>query len=109
MHNSLLHGAFAIPDQRHGYTVLDVQHGVITALDDESTTVTSPDGFTRTYLVGERDRATAEHSWSVTVTTGCRVTVTSHDGVHQILDVSGPASDAVGHAPEADGLPAGAT
>lgn len=102
----LLHGAFAMPDQRRGYTVVDVQHGVITAMDDDTTTVTSPDGFTRSYLVGVRDRDLAGAHRGVPITIGCRVWVSAQDGAHQILEVSAPAPDATDHAPEADALPA---
>lgn len=89
----LLHGAYAIPDARNGYTVVNVHQGVITAFDDDTTTVTSPDGFTRTYPLGRLERDTAMLAHGLTLDAGTRVTVMSAKGVHRFLEVAGASPD----------------
>jgi hypothetical protein len=89
----LLHGAYAMPDARNGYTVVYVQQGVITAFDDDTTTVTSPDGFTRTYPLGRLERDTAVLAHGIGLDAGSRVTVMSAKGVHRFLEVAGVSPD----------------
>lgn len=89
----LLHGAYALPHPRNGYTVVDVQQGVITAFDDETTTVTSPDGFTRSYPLGRLQRDSAKLAHGVPLDAGSRVTVMSAGGVYRFLDVAGSSPD----------------
>ena len=89
-----LHGAFAVPDKKRGYKVVDVQQGVVTALRDASITVTSADGFTRTYPLPELTRTTVEATHGVTLTPGCRITLVSGVGEGlRVLSVDEPSAD----------------
>jgi hypothetical protein len=89
----LLHGSYAMPDARKGYTVVHLQQGVITAFDDQTTTVTSPDGYTSTYPLGRLERDTALLAYQVPLDAGTRVTVMSAKGVHRFLAVTGASPD----------------
>ena len=89
----LLHGSYALPDPLKGYTVVHVQQGVITAFDDQTTTVTSPDGYTSTYPLGRLERDTALLAHRVPLDAGTRVTVMSAKGVHRFLTVNGASTD----------------
>ncbi len=89
-----LHGAFAVPDKKRGYKVVDVQQGMVTALRDDSVTVTSADGFTRTYPLPELTRTTIEATHGVTLTHGCRITLVSGvDEGLRVLSVDEPRAD----------------
>jgi hypothetical protein len=46
-----IHGTFVTPKQGGGYQTVDTQQGTVTAVSTTSITVTSSDGFTKTYLV----------------------------------------------------------
>lgn len=65
----LLHGVFAVRDHREGYAMVEVQQGVITGLGIGSITVTSPDGYTKSY------RLDAERVEELSEAIGSRVTV----------------------------------
>ncbi|HZC27951.1 MAG TPA: hypothetical protein VE287_13060 [Actinopolymorphaceae bacterium] len=94
-----LHGAFAIRDARCGYVVVELQHGFVTAVDDGSVTVTSPDGYTRRYEVGGDDVRTLEVSQGVRLTAGCRLAVAvPHGGPPQVLSIEAPTDEDLGPA-----------
>jgi hypothetical protein len=46
-----LHGEYVVSDDKGGYTTLVAQTGTVTALDTNSVTARSADGFTQTYAL----------------------------------------------------------
>ncbi|MFF5991045.1 hypothetical protein [Prauserella flavalba] len=62
-----LHGDFVVSDGTGGYETQRMQTGEVAAIDDDSLTVESDDGYTQTYELGAGAGDTAERGDTVTV------------------------------------------
>jgi hypothetical protein len=72
-----LHGEFTVPKQGGGYQTLAVQNGAVTAVSEDSITVKSDDGYTKTYKVTANTWVNATRDGIGSVKTGHDVVVTA--------------------------------
>jgi hypothetical protein len=70
-----LHGEFVTPTADGGYETVAVQRGEVTAVSNDSLTVRSEDGYTRTYVVTADTRVNAARDGIDDVETGHQVHV----------------------------------
>jgi hypothetical protein len=70
-----LHGEFVTPKAGGGYETVAVQRGEVTAVSNDSLSVKSADGFTRTYVVTADTRVNAARDGIGSVETGHQVHV----------------------------------
>lgn len=83
----LLHGVFAVRDQQDGYALVEVQQGVVTVLDVGSITVTSPDGFAKSYPLP------ADRADQLSNAVGSRVTVMVDAQGRTLVEIGEPPVD----------------
>ncbi|GAA3171042.1 hypothetical protein [Nonomuraea roseoviolacea] len=69
-----LHGEFVVPDGEGAYTTVATQYGDVTAVDQDSVTVKSEDGYTKEYTVDAGTRVNRDEGIAA-VKTGAKVMV----------------------------------
>ncbi|NUW40225.1 hypothetical protein [Nonomuraea rhodomycinica] len=69
-----LHGEFVVPDGEGTYTTVATQYGDVTAVDQDSVTVKSEDGYTKEYTVDADTRVNRDEGIA-SVKTGAKVMV----------------------------------
>lgn len=90
-----IHGEYVVPDGNGGYRTIATQRGEVTAVDQDSITVKSEDGFSREYAVtGETRVGGVNRDGISAVKTGAQVHVTAQvDGqtatALTVVDLSG--------------------
>lgn len=70
-----LHGEFVVPDGQGTYATIATQNGEVTAVDQDSITVKSEDGYSRTYTLTEDTLVNAARDGIDDVKTGNTVSV----------------------------------
>ncbi|GIH79960.1 hypothetical protein [Planobispora longispora] len=72
-----IHGEFVVPDGNGGYQTVATQIGEVTEVGEDSVTVRSEDGFSRTYAVGDSTRVSAGRQGVTGIESGDTVAVTA--------------------------------
>ncbi|WP_206060985.1 hypothetical protein, partial [Nonomuraea basaltis] len=72
-----LHGEFVVPDGEGTYATVATQYGDVTAVDQDSITVKSEDGYTKEYVVNGDTRINRGSDGIDAVKTGQKVAVTA--------------------------------
>lgn len=70
-----LHGEFVVPDGQGTYATIATQNGEVTAVDQDSITVKSEDGYTKEYVVNSETRINRGNDGIDAVKTGQKVMV----------------------------------
>ncbi|MFG1943989.1 hypothetical protein [Nonomuraea sp. NPDC048826] len=70
-----IHGEFVVPDGEGKYVTIATQYGEVTAVDQDSVTVKSEDGYTREYAVNADTRINRGDAGLDTVKAGQKVSV----------------------------------
>ncbi|MBB6348132.1 hypothetical protein FHU36_004677 [Nonomuraea muscovyensis] len=75
MGRGAIHGQYVVPDANGGYVTVATQYGDVTALDQDSITVKSEDGYTKEYALTGETRVNAGREGLASVKTGAKVFV----------------------------------
>jgi hypothetical protein len=72
-----LHGEFVVPKDGGGYQTIATQQGDVTAVSEDSITVKSEDGYSRTYTVAAETLVNSARDGIASIKTGSKVSVSA--------------------------------